>query len=155
VDCTPAALLFDFLRSLPVTIRSSICLQVVHTRELERRAIRASDEDMIELIADRVSNATSSYLAVAAAIGAIEYALSRPPINHHGLARSAVDIGDNGLLEMALAQPLRERHLEQARASWTKLRATSLSYPALHEAEIREMVDNPILLADQQDDQPH
>jgi len=148
VDCTPAALLFDFLRSLPVTIRSSICLQVVHTRELERRAIRASDEDMIELIADRVSNATSSYLA-------IEYALSRPPINHHGLARSAVDIGDNGLLEMALAQPLRERHLEQARASWTKLRATSLSYPALHEAEIREMVDNPILLADQQDDQPH
>ena len=133
---TPNERIIEFLENLPNTIRDNIYMQIVlffsKDKLLPPRTDFASVSNSI-IIPDDTSLFANLYAAVTVS-GILDFIFSRKTDKSAlMIEKIAEEIGSIHLKKIALGIPFQERHFDQARSSWMRLRESHLSLEALHE----------------------
>jgi hypothetical protein len=133
-------LTFNFLTSLPVTIRDHVLLFVIlfatHTKPPKNR-------DYAEVLRDYLFNTNdmTSFGILLCVIAVIDHVLADSVANRERRATTIARAAEtDSRLEKAILQlPLRARHFEKALADWTSLRSSALTPERLRDFEDRLM----------------
>jgi hypothetical protein len=119
-----------YLDGLPATIRSGL-INSIAVFYSGRQPLSVTQAETVVADALKSEDMVTAPRAVLFLCASIDHVLTRASthaeVSSQILKRAAEDTGSKGLATEVLAEPLKEKHFQQAREDWNRLRENQLS----------------------------